>query len=627
MIIFWSILSTGWFLQSPVLDHLFSAPRVEAIGVPDNGEFVFWDHKKTYFQHCRKDLLRNEVWGKSMAPFVDKVTAKEIVGTWSPSVEIVPTYAFVDQSNVTAITGHFLKSLPQPYVFKGTHAAGFVFQVQADICKCIKPFKGKCRKDLSIDGRNSISKIQKFSMRDLKRNHTKERGEPQYASLTPKIIFEKSLNMSEFQDVAHWYVAGGVPVFASLEHDKIQDVHFRRYYTNDYQPLPTLKLMSPAYEGDPIRKPKSWDMMLRIASDIAKKLPDQVVRVDLYFSDHRVVFSELTMSTSACQYNFNPMVADAILFALKHKQLDATRVSPKFVEQTINGQAWVQVNMDPATRRPTAGRGHPSPVDCCMDWTKVLRFDPDKARPPGRSYGELLPGAVDGQCMTAARSIEQRRDSAATMDVIPLRCLVSNNGSFQNGIAVPKAVSWAKVFWDHVAIDRVFVLVCLICVLWMFPGADSRIRKPNRVVKVFFCLAGVACFMYIGGSDHDGFASGHSLRKTVDDSFFVFQAVHPMVSTGTILCHFATYWFPVVGWFSKDLKTTLVCMVLYETVTIAVGEFMHHREEDNSIHCVRAVFVDTMSAFVLDDLIRIYVLPPFFVYGYLLPKFLWHIVF
>jgi hypothetical protein len=38
------------------------------------------------------------------------------------------------------------------------------------------------------------------------------------------------------------------------------------------------------------------------------------------------------------------------------------------------------------------------------------------------------------------------------------------------------------------------------------------------------------------------------------------------------------------------------------------------------------VKVEMMRDYVLDDLIRVYILPPLFVYGYLLPKFLWQTI-
>ena len=46
-------------------------------------------------------------------------------------------------------------------------------------------------------------------------------------------------------------------------------------------------------------------------------------------------------------------------------------------------------------------------------------------------------------------------------------------------------------------------------------------------------------------------------------------------------------------------------------------------EHQDVVHCTRVAFKESAKRYAFDDLIRAYVLPPFFVYGYLLPKFIW----
>ena len=46
-------------------------------------------------------------------------------------------------------------------------------------------------------------------------------------------------------------------------------------------------------------------------------------------------------------------------------------------------------------------------------------------------------------------------------------------------------------------------------------------------------------------------------------------------------------------------------------------------EPQDVVHCTRVAFKESAKRYAFDDLIRAYVLPPFFVYGYLLPKFIW----
>ncbi len=57
--------------------------------------------------------------------------------------------------------------------------------------------------------------------------------------------------------------------------------------------------------------------------------------------------------------------------------------------------------------------------------------------------------------------------------------------------------------------------------------------------------------------------------------------------------------------------------------TASINEFAHLVEHQDVVHCTRVAFKESAKRYAFDDLIRGYVLPPFFVYGYLLPKFIW----
>lgn len=112
MAIAWSTFSTFWLLQkhgflNPV--HVDELPHKRStIGTPTqtlpsqhiSDAYILWDHQEIYFQHCRTNLIGNATWGKQMAPYVDKVDAKDIIRKMS-SVEIIPTIAFLDKSNVS----------------------------------------------------------------------------------------------------------------------------------------------------------------------------------------------------------------------------------------------------------------------------------------------------------------------------------------------------------------------------------------------------------------------------------------------------------------------------------------------------------------------------------------------
>jgi hypothetical protein len=637
----WSVVSTLWLLQPN--DLLFdSSERMKMMedgspsthasaplkSGPHNGEFVFWHFRKTYSERCRNDILGNADWGKSVAPLVDKFEAKEIVRQWSPSVHIIPTYAHLDESNVTTIVSdpQFLKSLPQPYIIKPTHTSGNVAEVANDTYRCLKTCKdnnlrisenGVHQRTLHRAENGVRKKILHRARNDLARDYSTYYNEMQYASLHRRVVFEQKLDMKEFRDVTYWYLAGGVPVFVSLECARTDGSVQRSFFSTGFQRLP-MKLAKQTCT-DEIEKPRTWDLMHQIASEIARHLPNEIVRLDLYASETQVAFSELTFTSAHCRPNFSPIVADGLLFALNTKEVDPTAVTAEFVEEVISGTSWVKVEMDPFVRRPKADRGYPSPVDLCYNGTTR------------KIVGHLPESSLDRECLREARALNKdardRKRNAHSKQSKALRCLVvTNEGQPSKGLAVEKAIPWSQVFMEHVDIDRVVTFAAILLVLYKFPNLQGKHQKENRIVKFVLWLVGMAAFMYIR-TNHNGFSSGHSLRKIVGDSFYAFQMVHPMASTWVVLSHLATYWFLVAAWFSRDLKTTIFWFILYETVTACVNEYTHHREEDNPVHCMRAVFIDTMRNYVLDDLIRVYVLPPFFVYGYLLPKFLWHTVF
>ena len=114
----------------------------------------------------------------------------------------------------------------------------------------------------------------------------------------------------------------------------------------------------------------------------------------------------------------------------------------------------------------------------------------------------------------------------------------------------------------------------------------------------------------------------HSPIDVARQSFAAFAYVHPLSPPLLPLCHFATYWFLIAAWRSKSPRNLLMWQLLYE-MQASIGEFAHISEHQDAVHCTRVAFKESAKRYAFDDLIRGYVLPPFFVYGYLLPKFIW----
>ena len=87
--------------------------------------------------------------------------------------------------------------------------------------------------------------------------------------------------------------------------------------------------------------------MHEIARGIGKHVPG-IICLDLYASDEDVYFAEFTFTTAACTRNvcFQPLVADGLLYAILHGQIDPNAATAKYVEKTIGGKSWAFVSLD-----------------------------------------------------------------------------------------------------------------------------------------------------------------------------------------------------------------------------------------------------------------------------------------
>ena len=116
-----------------------------------------------------------------------------------------------------------------------------------------------------------------------------------------------------------------------------------------------------------------------------------------------------------------------------------------------------------------------------------------------------------------------------------------------------------------------------------------------------------------------------SFRRIVYESYKTFTVVHPIHESSQLICisHFVTYWFKIASWQSKSIRNLLIWQLLVETVSCFANEYTHANfEESTTTRCIRMAFITNTQHYIVDDMIRTYILPPFLVYGYLLPNFI-----
>jgi hypothetical protein len=253
-------------------------------------ELVLWSPRETYFEDCRQTMLHNDTWGAARAPLVDKIQAKHWAREWSRSVQIVPTLAIFDDTNISSLNAMdaLLRRWPQPFVIKPAHLSGGIALVQNDTYQIVKNYLNivaqSSRVPLSMSMSTQIGGVDDAERyhRELinvtmRASYSDNYGEMQYQRVPHRMLVEQALDMSRFRDVTYWYMANGTPIFVSMECTVGDASAQRAFFTAQFRPL-SMRLTYPRCTTTPVR-PKSWEAMRTIAMELSRHIPD-VVRVD-----------------------------------------------------------------------------------------------------------------------------------------------------------------------------------------------------------------------------------------------------------------------------------------------------------------------------------------------------------
>jgi hypothetical protein len=330
-----------------------------------------------------------------------------------------------------------------------------------------------------------------------------------------------------------------------------------------------------------------------------------------------VYFSEFTFTSAACGNDFTPLVADGLLYAAVHddKIMAAIVDNVEYVERTIRGTSWVSVALDGLHLDPILTSAHPSPLDMCSSGSSKKKGR--RTKKEGRTIDS-------SKCLEQARRVQEK----------PIRCIhfSSKSGEIVGSAGYAKHATFGAVM-EGVSFDRAMILLVLILVLTYFRVGVKP--QSNQYRNNVLYLIGMATYLLFT-TDNDGmFSPHHSVWDVARESYRAFTLVHPVSSSSVhimALSHFASYWFLLAAWRSRALRAMLVWQLLYELVTAPLDEWAHLHSivgEDSSsqVFCMRRAFMSTVGHYCADEVIRNYFLPPFLVYGYLLPKYLLSLVF
>jgi len=216
----------------------------------------------------------------------DKIRVRDYVKSVIGEEYLVPSYGVFEE-----ITCEDVEELPNSFVLKANHGAGFNLIV----------------KDKSVE---SIADIVNKANQWLKIDYSQVYFEKHYKKIIPKLIAEKALlkNGQSPADIKVHVFSGrkGEPPFTFIQvMDERQDHIKQSFFLEDWTEAPFKREGSnPITNPELLKKPE----MLVELLDIAKKLarPFGYARVDLYNFDNTIYFGEMTFSGAAGNLKMEP---------------------------------------------------------------------------------------------------------------------------------------------------------------------------------------------------------------------------------------------------------------------------------------------------------------------------------
>jgi len=270
----------------------------------------------TWSRHCYSNILRNETFGQTYAPFVDKILAKHYVASLNTSVKIPKTYMTFNKQNFSKATiKQALKDFPV-FVLKPNHYSGGIAKLDHANITCLKlcVFTHP-----TVAHKTHWQKLEKHINWYLNRKYN-NRGQLQYKYIEPHMLLEEFLDMGLVNGYAEYgfYCVGGAILDVQVMCSRSQ---FAFVNTNFHQlPVTGVKDEWKPCASTP-KKPANWDEMVSIARTVSSNIPE-LVRVDLYSNGEDAYFSELTFTPDTCNQRADPKTLDKLyLWTLKHQHL------------------------------------------------------------------------------------------------------------------------------------------------------------------------------------------------------------------------------------------------------------------------------------------------------------------
>ena len=183
-----------------------------------------------------------------------------------------------------------LAQLPNQFVLKVTHGSGFNV-----ICK----------------DKKEVNWNEKFKLLEtwMKINYYSINREWVYKDIKPKIICERYLSDTEPGGIKDYkfFCFNGVPKYIQVDSERFID-HKRNMYDCNWNRIPVDYIYPRTEELD--EKPSKLEEMMEVAKKLSNGFP--FVRVDLYFTQNKIYFGEMTFFPEAGFGKFKPEKYDKI---------------------------------------------------------------------------------------------------------------------------------------------------------------------------------------------------------------------------------------------------------------------------------------------------------------------------
>jgi hypothetical protein len=224
-----------------------------------------------------------------LSKYVDKYQVREFVRAKIGEAVLVPLIGVYQKAKDIDF-----RSLPDSFVIKATHGSGWVV---------IANDKN------NLDWDAARVEIDQW----LKSNFYRIAGEPSYRALKGRLVIENCIKdpSGDLKDY-RFFCFHGRPVYVAVDGHKYtgykRKTCNRDIYDVQWNKLP-LKIV---YENwpDPVARPNKLNNMLEICRNLSEDFP--FVRVDLYFTEGRIYFGELTFTPFSGMKPFTPVQYDRI---------------------------------------------------------------------------------------------------------------------------------------------------------------------------------------------------------------------------------------------------------------------------------------------------------------------------